>query len=86
MVSGPTRPNREVYLQALAATPLVEIVLGNFKKKSVRCKLSACTYAGLKLFETYEEKRTDLNIADSRPSKLLFTFQPNIPPVAVLLN
>lgn len=63
MVSGPTRPNQEVYLQALATTPLVEIVLGNFKKKSVRCKLAACTYAGPRLFETYEEKRTDVNIA-----------------------
>jgi hypothetical protein len=63
MVNGPTRPNQDVYLQALATTPMVEIVLGNFKKKSVRCKLAACTYAGPRLFDAYEEKRTDVNIA-----------------------
>jgi 6-hydroxy-3-succinoylpyridine 3-monooxygenase len=63
MVNGPTKPNQQVYLQALATTAPVEVILGNFKKKRVQCKVSACTYFGKKLFETQEEKRTDVNIA-----------------------
>jgi uncharacterized LabA/DUF88 family protein len=63
MVSVPTKPNQEVYLKALATTPLVEPVLGNFKKKRVQCKLPACTFAGDRFFTTREEKRTDVNIA-----------------------
>ena len=63
MVNGPTKPNQEIYLRALATTPLVEVILGNFKRKRVRCKVAACNHAGTKLFETQEEKRTDVNIA-----------------------
>ena len=63
MVNGPTKPDQEVYLKALATTPLVELVLGNFKKKRVECKLSACTYVGDRFFNTWEEKRTDVNVA-----------------------
>jgi uncharacterized LabA/DUF88 family protein len=63
MITGPTKPNQEIYLQALATTPLVEVILGNFKKKRVVCKVGACGYAGKKIFETQEEKRTDVNIA-----------------------
>lgn len=63
MVNGPTKPNQEIYLRAIATTPLVEVILGNFKRKRVQCKVAACTYAGKKLFETQEEKRTDVNIA-----------------------
>jgi len=63
MVNGPTKPNQEVYLQALATTAPVKVILGNFKKKRVQCKVSACTFAGGKLFETQEEKRTDVNVA-----------------------
>jgi hypothetical protein len=35
MVNGPSKPNQEVYLRALATTPLVDPVLGNFKKKTL---------------------------------------------------
>jgi hypothetical protein len=63
MVSGPTKPNQETYLKALATTPLVETILGNFKKKRVECRVSQCTYTGKKFFDTQEEKRTDVNIA-----------------------
>jgi len=63
MVAGPTRPNQETYLRALSTTPLVEPVLGNFRRKSVECKLPACTYPGRRFFDAYEEKRTDVNIA-----------------------
>lgn len=63
MVNGGTKPNQEVYLQALATTPVVEPVLGNFKAKRVKCGLSACNYTGDRFFQTLEEKRTDVNIA-----------------------
>jgi hypothetical protein len=63
LVDGPTRPNQEVYLRALGTLPLVNIVLGKFKKKQVRCSNSACTFAGERFFAVPEEKRTDVNIA-----------------------
>jgi hypothetical protein len=31
LITGPTRVNQEVYLRALATTPLVEVTLGRFK-------------------------------------------------------
>lgn len=63
MVDGPTRPNQEIYLKALATTPLVQPVLGNFKRKRVKCTHSGCGYTGNRFFETREEKHTDVNIA-----------------------
>ncbi|MBA3976289.1 MAG: hypothetical protein C0504_18940 [Candidatus Solibacter sp.] len=63
MVVGPTRPNQEVYLKALATTPKVEVSLGKFKEKQVRCGVSACTFSGSRFYTTQEEKRTDVNIA-----------------------
>lgn len=65
MVTGPTRSNQEVYLKALATLPLVEVILGKFKKKRVLCSEPSCTHLGNRLFETVEEKRTDVNIAVS---------------------
>jgi 6-hydroxy-3-succinoylpyridine 3-monooxygenase len=63
LVDGPTRPNQEVYLRALGTLPLLNIVLGKFKKKQVRCSNSACTFAGNRFFDVPEEKRTDVHIA-----------------------
>ena len=63
LVDGPTRPNQEVYLRVLGTLPLVNIILGKFKKKQVRCSNSACTFAGNRFFDVPEEKRTDVNIA-----------------------
>jgi hypothetical protein len=57
MVNGPSKPNQEAYLRALATTPLVDPVLGNFKKKNVECRVALCTYGGKKFFATQEEKR-----------------------------
>lgn len=56
MVNGPSKPNQEVYLRALATTPLVDPVLGNFKRKSVECRVAPCTYAGKKLFANARRK------------------------------
>ena len=63
MVNGPTRPNQETYLRALATTPLVTPILGKFKNKRVKCALPGCSYSGSRFFQTPEEKRTDVNIA-----------------------
>jgi uncharacterized LabA/DUF88 family protein len=63
LITGPTRVNQEVYLRALATTPLVEMTLGRFKSKTVKCGVTACTMAGNKWYLMPEEKRTDVNIA-----------------------
>lgn len=65
LVKGQTRANQELYLKALATLPLVEVILGKFKKKRVHCNESSCLHAGNRMFETVEEKRTDVNIAVS---------------------
>jgi uncharacterized LabA/DUF88 family protein len=63
LVTGPNLPNQEAYLRALAALPKVNVVLGKFKSKQVRCSQTACTHAGSRIFAVQEEKRTDVNIA-----------------------
>jgi uncharacterized LabA/DUF88 family protein len=63
LITGPTRVNQEVYLRALATTPLVEVMLGRFKSKTVKCGVAACTMAGNKWYLMPEEKRTDVNMA-----------------------
>ena len=63
LVGGPTKPNQEEYLRALATTPRVNIVLGKFKAKKVRCRVSGCNHGGARKFQVPEEKRTDVNIA-----------------------
>ena len=49
-------------MRALATLPSVNVVVGKFKRKRVKCGLAACTYVGHKFFDTLEEKRTDVNI------------------------
>src|SRR4051794_13407232 len=46
MVSGPTLPNQQTYLRALATLPLINVVLGNYKAKRIKCILAGCTFAG----------------------------------------
>jgi hypothetical protein len=47
----------------LSTLPLVRIVKGNFKKKTVECRNTRCPTLTRKFFKTQEEKRTDVNIA-----------------------
>jgi 6-hydroxy-3-succinoylpyridine 3-monooxygenase len=63
LITGPTKPNQETYWQALATTPIVDVILGKFKNKRVVCGLPACSHPGKRVFEVPEEKRTDVNIA-----------------------
>lgn len=54
------------YLKALETLPLVSVVLGRYKDKTVRCLVNACTVnSSGRFFNTQEEKRTDVNIAVS---------------------
>lgn len=52
-----------VYTSALGASPLVDVIVGNYKRVERRCKNNACTAPGQRVFYTYEEKHTDVNIA-----------------------
>ncbi len=63
LVSGPTQANQLVYLRALDSLPLVNVVLGKFKAKRVKCLVAACGFTGSRFFQAPEEKRTDVNIA-----------------------
>lgn len=56
--------DQAVYLRALVTLPKVEVILGRFKSKTVKCRVS-CGHPGSKLFRVLEEKRTDVNIAVS---------------------
>lgn len=62
LVTGPTRPNQDIYLRALATLRLVNVVLGKFKKKRIRCCVAACVHSGGRMFDATEEKRTDVHI------------------------
>jgi hypothetical protein len=37
LIEGPTKVNQETYLKALSTTPLIEIVLGKFERKTLEC-------------------------------------------------
>ena len=63
LVEGSKGHRQKVYLRALATNPLVQVVLGKFKIKQVRCGVMGCTYSGSRIFDIPEEKRTDVNIA-----------------------
>jgi hypothetical protein len=65
LVSGSTKPHQETYLKALATTPVVNVILGKFKDKTVLCRVGGCTHPAVKKFKMPEEKRTDVNIAIS---------------------
>lgn len=65
LISGPRAPNQLAYLQALGTQPLLDIVLGTFKRRRIKCGYSECHHLtpGDRVFSRYEEKRTDVNIA-----------------------
>lgn len=63
LIGGSHAHNQETYLKALATRPLINVILGKFKFKEVRFRVTACKYPGSRRFDTPEEKRTDVNIA-----------------------
>jgi hypothetical protein len=44
IVEGPSRANQLAYLKALETLPRVDITLGKFKTKRIRCGVQACTF------------------------------------------
>ncbi|MHB1037003.1 MAG: NYN domain-containing protein [Pirellulales bacterium] len=62
-VGGKAAGDQETYLQALATLPLVEIILGQFKTKQIEGRCPDCPLPKPRFFTSYEEKRTDVNIA-----------------------
>lgn len=63
MVDGSHRERQEIYMQALSTLPNVNIILGKYKNKQVKCLVKNCNYSGSRIFQMPEEKRTDVNIA-----------------------
>lgn len=63
LVNGSHRSNQETYLRALATLPVVDVTLGLFKEKQIRCRAHGCPFPGVREFKAPEEKRTDVNIA-----------------------
>lgn len=63
LVGEPQASRQRAYLQALATTPLVDVVLGRFKTTNTTCRVPGCTYPGPRRFTKPEEKRTDVSIA-----------------------
>ncbi|MCX6647560.1 MAG: NYN domain-containing protein [bacterium] len=63
MVSGPTRSNQIEYLRALETLKTIEIIKGKLVSRQVTCKVPRCNYTGIRIFNSAEEKGTDVNIA-----------------------
>ena len=66
LVDGSHRKHQLTYLGALGTLPAIEVVLGRFKSKQIKCEVVACSDQTCdKVFRKPEEKRTDVNIAVS---------------------
>ena len=63
LMHGPPRTRQDAYLCALDTLPKVNVILGKYKTKSVSCNVTTCVHSGDRRFATWEEKRTDVNIA-----------------------
>ena len=63
LVDGAKGSRQLAYLRALETKPLVQVILGKFKLKQVKCGVIGCTFPGSRIFDMPEEKRTDVNIA-----------------------
>jgi uncharacterized LabA/DUF88 family protein len=65
LVDAPSPQKRQLtYLGALGTLPNIEVVLGRFKSKQIKCEVAACSDKACdKIFKKPEEKRTDVNIA-----------------------
>jgi 6-hydroxy-3-succinoylpyridine 3-monooxygenase len=62
-ISGSHAANQQIYLSALATLPLVQVVLGRFKRKQIQGRCPSCPLPKPQFFSNWEEKRTDVNIA-----------------------
>jgi 6-hydroxy-3-succinoylpyridine 3-monooxygenase len=62
-VSGSQQVRQETYFEALSTLPLVQMVFGLYKSKTLKCRVKDCGYDGKKSYQVTEEKGTDVNIA-----------------------
>jgi len=62
-MDGEKGTRQQVYLNALQTLSKVEVIAGWYKKKTIRCHVRNCGFTGKKEFPSWEEKRTDVNIA-----------------------
>jgi len=62
-ITGSHVAHQEAYLAALSTLPLVEVILGKFKAKQIQGLCPSCPLPKPQFFSTFEEKRTDVNIA-----------------------
>ncbi len=62
-VVGSHAISQDTYLAALSTLPLVEVILGKFKSKQIQGLCPSCPLPPPQFFKTFEEKRTDVNIA-----------------------
>lgn len=63
LISGSGAQRQLTYLRALESSARVQVVLGKFKLKTVKCGVSSCQFSGDRRFQMPEEKRTDVHIA-----------------------
>lgn len=63
LVIGSARVDQETYLKALSTLSLVNVILGKYKAKQLVCLVAGCTHAEHRHFQSWEEKRSDVNIA-----------------------
>lgn len=63
LIVGPTRPNQDVYLRALATLPALSVYLGKFTESKIECAVGDCLHTGTRRFKRRLEKGTDVNIA-----------------------
>lgn len=64
-VRGSAKIRQSTYFEALSTSPIVEIILGRFKKTKIQCVCSGCANItkSARSFYKWEEKRTDVAIA-----------------------
>ncbi len=62
LIDGPHLANQEAFLAALATSSKINIVLGRYMRKPMKCRVSACSHSGSRTFARPEEKQTDVNI------------------------
>ena len=62
-VVGTSATRQNAYLSALETLPLLEVILGKFKAKQIQGLCPTCPLPKPQYFSTFEEKRTDVNIA-----------------------
>jgi 6-hydroxy-3-succinoylpyridine 3-monooxygenase len=58
-----SKNRQETYFDALNTLPLIDIVFGLYKQKTLHCRIKHCGYQGDKSYKVPEEKGTDVNIA-----------------------